>query len=96
MNPAALVDEVVNPPPEVKNQNNEVGVQVNLDNNHDGIDLLANAAVMNNNDPVGIDAEMEAVNDNMEIVIGLAAVPGANVEEMEDNAVQNDAVQNVF
>lgn len=87
VNPAALADEVVNPPNEAVNQGDVAG-PMEVENVNNGMEVLAASAAMNN------DAQ-NAVGDNNamvhEVVIGLAAVP---LEEEGDHVLMEGGAQN--
>lgn len=96
VNPSVLADEVVNPPQDIDNQNNEDVGQMEIDNDPNGMELLAEAAALNDNNQIEemneglLEPGEDAEDNNMEVVIGLAAVPGENAEELGGNEVQHE------
>lgn len=96
VNPSVLADEVVNPPHDIDNQNNEDVGQMQIGNDPNGMELLAEAAALNDNNQIEemneglLEPGEDAEDNNMEVVIGLAAAPGENVEELGENEVQHE------
>lgn len=96
VNPAVLADEVVDPPQDNNVQNVNGGEQMEVGNGQNGIEVLAEAAAIQNdlheNDQFEENPEGMEVQEiqNMEIVIGLAAAPGGFVGEMLDAEGQNE------
>lgn len=96
VNPAVLADEVVNPPQDIQNQNEDIVGPMEVGDDQNGMDILAEAAALNDgiqNDVMNegnLEVEENVENNNMEVVIGLAAVLGENAGELEGEMVQNE------
>lgn len=87
VNPAILVDEVVNPPPVNLNQNNNNEEHMVLGEDQNGMDLLADAVVFNG----AWEVEAAQVEEMNEVVIGFAAVPMEQVGMMIEEGNQEEA-----